>query len=269
MENIENYMLEQDSIKSEFDAFCDKYGLRKRSGAYVALLTIFANRRQGKFYTPYESLSDYSTLELAKMLKQLSFFKGKLSVVVGSVTDDYTSPFLVEVLKKSLEDALQGKVKKVKDFIEGDQSVGACMVFYKPHGKDRWKGYPIKYPEGCTFQDGRFSDEELDFIITIENNWKKYVEDSLQGNLEKWEGNNYTRIPDLGFQVEWLLGMNLLPPEWNTQKQYCFIADFLFLAGYLDFKSASWKESYNSMVDKDKSRMVRYWIQAYRKTKKK
>ena len=83
----------------------------------------------------------------------------------------------------------------------------------------------------------------------------------MRGNKERWEEEGYSRLPDLGEQAEWL--MNYIPLDWDTQNKRCFVADYMFQAGFLDFKSDSWKISFKDKTNKEKSKMVGDWIKAY------
>lgn len=255
-ELIEKHILEQGRIKAEFDSLCGEYGLRKGGGGYVSLLTIFSNRRGGRFFTYYESLSDKSTLELARML--LSFRKGEDSIIVGG--EKYDSPTLVEMLEKSLEDALRNNVKRVRKQMEGEESVGDYFIFFKPSGKGRKRGYYFPYPEGVTPQEKGFSQDELEAILSIEKKMKEDLE-RMQGNVRDY--TTPSRNPELGELV--LSLTNYLPEEWNDATRNAFLADFLQGAGFLNFKGSSWLMKFSEKGKAEKDREVRNWIQSYKK----
>lgn len=257
MKNIEIYMQEQGRIRGEFDALCASYNLPKGGYSYVSLLTIFANRRNGGFYTTEEILADFSALEIARMLKQLSFSNGDFSLVVGGVTKDYNSPTLVGVLKQSLEDALKSRVEKVND-----NGVN-YLVLYKTFGRGKRRGYYLPYPNGCTPQEGGFSEVELNCIIDFEKGLAVEVE-KMQGNVRN--NTTPTRNPELGGLV--LDYKQYLPEEWKGATQNAFLADFLCGAGFLDFKGESWLEGFKEKAKAEKDRLVRNWIASYKQTQR-
>ena len=259
MENIDYYMHEEDGFKAEFEAICSRYGYSEEEKDYGALLDIFIDKRKGNAYTMYESLSNFSALEMAKMLKQLLGVGNGgfiLQNVGGLESNTFTDVSLLEVLKRSLENALLERVKKITDYKRVDGTISPSLLVRKD-GIIDWLHY--EYPEGCSPQDNGFSEVELNMIIEGEEEVKERLKREHRGNKEKWE-DGYTRLPDLGEQA--LIFIDDLPQEWTTRKKHCFIADYLFFAGFLDFKSEQWKERYNRMGDKEKDRMVRNWIKA-------
>lgn len=249
-------MQEVREFESEFDALCLEYDLPKRGYNYVSLLTIYVNRRKGGYPTLEEFLADFSALEIARMLKQLSFSNGGFSLVVGGLTKDYNSPTLVGVLKKSLVDALAERVEKENSNGEN------YMILYKSIGW-RKRGFYLPYPQGCTPQEGCFSEKELDAIIDFEKGQQDKVR-RMQGNVRN--NTTPTRNPELGKMV--LSLKQYLPEEWNSATQNAFIADFLHLAGFLNFKGKIWLEGFSEKQKEEKDRQVRRWVEAYNKTKR-
>ncbi len=259
MEKMGNYMYEEDGFKAEFEAICNRYGYSEEEKDYEALLDLYIDKRKGNAYTMYESLSNFSALEMAKMLKQLlGVGKGGfiLQNVGGLESNTFTDVSLLWVLKRSLEDALQERVKKITDYKRVDGTICPALLVRKD-GIIDWLHY--EYPEGCSPQDNGFSEVELDMIIEGEEEVKERLKRELMGNKEKWE-DGYTRLPDLGEQA--LMLLDSLPQEWTTRKKHCFIADYMFNAGFLDFKSEQWKAKFERMQDREKDRMVRNWINA-------
>lgn len=252
MENIIIYMQEQERIRDEFDALCDSYGLPKGKYGYVSLLTIFANRRNGGFPTQGEFLADFSAMEIARMLKQLSFSNAGFSLVVGVVTKDYNSPTLVEVLKQSLVDALAERVVKVNSNGEN------YMILYKSSGRKK-RGFYLSYPAGCSPQEVGFSENELDAIIDFERGLQDKVK-KMQGNVRS--NTTPTKNPELGELV--LSLMQYLPEEWSQATKNAFLADYLCSAGFLDFKGKSWLEGFREKEKSEKDRLVRNWIKSYK-----
>ena len=252
-------MLEQSSIQADFEALCNQYGLPVEDSNYYFLLDLFRRRRQGKSFTTEEILADFSALELAGMLKQLSYSGGAFSLVVGGVKKDYNSPLLVEVLKQSLVVALQARVKKC----------GANMILSKGYGAggDEGRAFLIPYPEGCTPQEGGFSEVELNCIIDFEKGLAVEVK-KMQGNKERWEKEGASRLPELGKLAEWIM-QYYLPEDWLPVQKLNFVADFLFLAGFLDFKGEVWKAGFKDKNKQQKDKMVRDWVKAYHTSQKK
>ena len=245
-------MQEQSGIKKDFDALCNQYGGIPEGGkCHRDLWHIFLYRRQGMYLTDFEAERVFPAPEIARMLKQLSFSSGAFSLMVGSARKDYFSPELVEVLKKSLEDALQAMVIKYPEMLN---------VTYGKDG-DRMIGW--EYPTGEVPQEDGFSEVELDMIIEMgvfhNDLWKKFA-----GNAQS-KGKASTRNPALGQFVNDLSG--LLPEEWNDATKNAFLADYLCLAGFLDFKGKAWVENFKEKLKEDKDRQVRRWIEAYEKVR--
>lgn len=242
------------SIQEEFEALCGKYGLPEGEGNYYYLLDTFRRRRARKSFTTEEILSDFTALELARMLKQLVLCGGGFSLVVGGVKKDYNSPALVEVVKQSLEDALQARVRRGRNHLILSKGYGA--------GGDEGRAFLIPYPEGHKPQASGFSEEELEAIIRKEEELAEEVE-KMKGN--KMNYTTYTRNPELGRLVSFLY--QYLPQEWSDATRNAFLADYLCGAGFLDFKGKAWVESFKEKVKEDRDRQVRRWVEAYLKTK--
>ncbi|MBQ6416241.1 MAG: hypothetical protein IJJ65_08335 [Butyrivibrio sp.] len=226
---------------------------------YYYLLDLFQRRRQGKSFTTEEILADFSALEIARMLKQLSFSSGNFSLLVGGVSKDYSSPALVGILKQSLEEALGARVEKGKKHLILSKGYGA--------GGDEGRAFLIEYPEGCTPKGEGFSNTELDAIIAFEEGLEVEVK-KMQGNKERWEKEGGSRLPELGKLSEWIID-NYLPQEWQAVDKNNFVADYLFQAGFLDFKAEVWKAGFKGKNRQQKDRMVRDWMKAYNTSQKK
>lgn len=260
-QTITSIMEEQSTIKADFDAICSKYGLEENGeGDYYYLLSLFNGRRQGKAFSKYEILSDFSALEIAQMIRQLSNFKKKItSIGGGGDIEEYSSPQLIEILKKPLEQALKERVKKITDI--GGKNYLILFIGYGAGG-DEGRASMIPYPDGCTPQEEGFSKDELEILIKREEERRKGVL-KMQGNKERWEDEGTSRLQDLGEQAEWI--KYYIPQCWTIRKQHCFVFDFLFGAGFLDFKSKIWKKQHKDMKPEQKDRTIRNWIDSYRK----
>ena len=230
------------TIKADFDSLLNQYGgIPEDSGCYTDLWYLFLHRRLGKHSTEYEEMSNFPASEIALMLKQLlSSPTGAFSLKVGSAKRDYSNPTLVEVLKKSLVDALQAMVTKEYPLLN---------VTYGSKN-----GYLIgwEYPKGESPQEEGFSLVELDMIISMGKCVKK--------NVKKLSGHS-TRNPELG-QIVTDLYPNL-PEEWVDAKKKAFLADFLCGAGFLDFKGASWLDGFKEKDCGEKAREVLNWIKSF------
>lgn len=252
-------MQEQSGKQAEFDALCSQYGLPVGDSNYFFLLDLFQRRRQGVSFTDEEILSDFTALDIARMLKQLSFSKGYFSLkVVGDREKDYTNPALVGIIKQSLEDALGKRVEK------GDNNMLLSKSKGYGAGGDQSRGLLIPYPEGYTPQEVGFSDVELQCIIDFEEGLAVEVK-KMQGNKERWEEKGKSRLPELGKLAEWII-INYLPKEWKEVDKHNFVADYLFNAGFLDFKSEIWKAGFRDKKKEQKYKMVLDWIKAYHTT---
>ena len=247
-------MQEQSGIQADFDALCSQYGLPVGDSNYFFLLDLFQRRRLGVSFTDEEILAELSALEIARMLKQLSNSSGAFSLAVGRRKPIiYISPALVGILKQSLEDALEARVEKGKKHLILSKGYGA--------GGDEGRAFLIEYPEGCTPKAEGFSNRELDAIIAFEEGFEVEVEE-MQGNKERWEIEGGSRLPELGKLSEWIID-NYLPKEWQAVDKYNFVADYLFRAGFLDFKGEVWKGGFRDKSRKEKDRMIRNWLMSY------
>lgn len=231
------------NIKADFDALLNQYGgIPEDSGCYTDLWYLFLHRRLGKHTTEYEEMSNFPASEMAMMLKQLLCSPtGAFSLKVGSAKREYSNPTLVEVLKKSLVDALQAMVTKEYPLLN---------VTYGSKN-DYLIGWD--YPKGETPQEDGFSLVELDMIVEM-GKW-------LKDNVKKLSGKS-TRNPELG-QLITDLSPNL-PEGWTDATKNAFLADFLCGAGFLDFKGTPWLDGFKDMGKAEKDRMVRNWLESFR-----
>ena len=245
-------MQDQADIKKDYDALCGQYsGIPEDSPSYTYLWSIFLARRQGGHPLDYAVDITCPALEIATMLKQLSYSSGAFSLKVGSGRKDYSSPALVEVLQKSLTDALLDMVEKIT--LEED-----CHYLSVNYGKDGSYSVAWDYPEGQVPQEGGLSEVELGLILNI----GEYLKD----RTKKLGGYSQGRSPVLG---QFILDLYpFLPPEWNNATKNSFLADFLCGAGFLDFYGASWLDGFRDKGKGEKDRQVRDWINSYNRVKK-
>lgn len=265
-------MGEQSSIAQDFKALCQQYGLPEDENQ-TALLGVYLS---GEGMMPASPYLKQDVFGLARMLKQLSFARKRgFSLLVGGIKEDYDAE-QVEVLKKPLEDALREKVVKYKETWVNPASLGikgvpkdkmlnlerASLAIILPFAGGEMERRIWLYPEGVNPSEQGFSREELDAILDFEKRVKVVVE-KLQGNKERWENEGRSRLPELGSLA--VLIKSYLPGEWEVRKQLTFIADFLFGAGFLDFKGELWKEAFKGKNPAEKDRLVRNWIASYQK----
>jgi hypothetical protein len=240
-------MQDQADIKKDYDALCGQYsGIPEDSPSYTYLWSIFLARRQGGYPLDYEVDITCPALDIATMLKQLSYSSGAFSLKVGSGRKDYSSPALVDVLKKSLTDALLDMVEKIT--LEED-----CHYMSVNYGKDGSYSVAWDYPAGELPQEDGLSKVELEMILKIG--------ECLKDRTKKFGGRAQGRWPVLGQLVLDLYPF--LPPEWNNATKNAFLAEFLYGAGFLDFYGASWLEEFKDKGKGERDKQVRDWIDSY------
>lgn len=257
-------MLKQSSIKKDFEALCNQYGLQVEQNK--VLQAIYEAKQEGLFQMPSFALDNMPVFDLAKMLKQLYKSAGTFTLKVGGGKEDYSSPILVEVLKQLLNQALKERVRKQNETwvdlgvmgyekfpIGKKTNIGASMVITLWDWGKQEK--IILYPEGVIPSQDTFSEWELEAIIDTGKELERVVE-KMQGN----GSGTYspTRNPELGEMA--ILLKSHLPEEWNSATQNSFIADFLLGAGFLDFKGDSWLDDFKDKGKAEKDRLVRNWI---------
>lgn len=245
-------------VEKHFSLLCQSYDLNPEWEHYNRLLGLFSLMRDGHLNVDEPYLSDSLLLETARMLKQLSYSKGKFSLTVGVMVEQYESSEIVERMRKLLEDILDKKVMKII-YERGEKVMGLCIneTVEQMHPIGR-RSY-ISYPEGCEMQEEGFSEKELDMIIHNQEK-ARYREKLWHGSKETWEEGN-GQIPLLGKYAREI--RDLLPSDWKKVKQHNFIANFLYDSGFLYFKSQTWKNSYLKKKPQEVDRMVRDWIKSF------
>lgn len=248
-----------ENIKKEFDSICRACSLSESSWEYNALLSLLNDRLAGRFITEEEALSDFSALEIATMLRQLSRAT-ELSISVNHVVEKYgniTIPILTSALTDSLNARIQKKKKLTAQCGGGKiTDIGANMILNK--GGAGGRAYLIPYPNGEKPQEVGFSKTELDTIIEYE---------TIKKEEYKITQGNGTHSRELGHLAEWIAEC-FLPKEWNVYAKYFFVIHYLIIAGYLDFRGEEWLEKHNKKSINEQSHTVRDWIKEYHKIKK-
>lgn len=250
--------------KSKFLALCAEFGLERTS--VIALLDNFRRKKSGLGKTDVEIISDFSALDCARMIVQLSTYKGDVSLWIGGNKQVY-SPAIVEVMKGSLMGALCQMVEKKEN----------ALILKKGQGADGDRARAFVIPcAGSNPQADTFSMVELNALIDYESKKQKWVK-KMEGNTERWEEEGNSRLPELGKIAYEILTMevntesgkkSIFPDGMKETDKYNFISEYMLLAGYLDFKPENW---FFNFVNKDKyeiSTSVRDWIKAYKKTLK-
>lgn len=249
-------MLSELELKKDFEALAEKYGIPKTgeqdlTSNYIILQCIYVSRRMGKYKTSEEIISDFTALDIAKILLQLRYSKGNFSIETRGVSQKYSNKTIVEVMEKSLIDKLGCYVEK-----------GAgCMLLKKGAGGGfTGRGFVIEYPVGVeSHPAGYFSDEELQLLISYEmekfNDWKL-----TQGNKQRWEDGGKSRLPELG-KVASMIDC-YLPNDMKIVDKYNFIAEYMMDAGFLEHMSEDWKVLFNMKDKKGKVRVVKDWIKS-------
>ena len=244
------------------------------------LAVIYDSARQG-YLSPYKVMHDSPIFEAAKMLGQLSHADNSISLVVKCIEKHYENGALVALLKETLENKilsltrrgsitgerkvfrcepyLQEKYPSVLEGEDGDIiTLEAMQIIFKDSEREG-VGIPCiihLYGPSDTISD-KLSKEELGYI--------KEFGDFIKDRRKKLDGNKKesgpTRNPELGRLV--LSLMRHFPEDWNDATKNEFLAEFLFSAGYLDFKGEAWLENFKEKDKPEKDREVRNWISSY------
>lgn len=266
-------MFDQSEALRDYEALTSDFGLPNENGdgSYYILQLMFVGRRRMQYYmaeidsnkvsaedlpegwdsglvfTFEEICSDFSALEIARMLKQLEKSNGEITIEGGGRKNKY-SPELVEILKQSLNEALEQRVKKGKDMMILDKGYGGGFT---------GRAFIIECPGVDGTQKGTsFSKEELDAIISYETKAKEAWE-KTQGNKEEY---GRTRLTELGKLSNEILAM--LPKDWKVSHKQDFAIGFLRGAGYLDYRGEGWLEGFDDKTQLEKRREFRNWIRA-------
>ena len=258
----------------EFESLCARYGLSSKQryvdkdgeerGQYILLLDMYTRRRAGIYPTNEEVQADYSALDIARMLKQLSLYSGGyFTLQVMSDVQDYRNPDIGTILIKSLTEALSRRVEKIPSLNSSNPNnplKGKPVMLLSKGFGSIGRASIIPYPKGVEPQQDGFSEAELTAIIDYENMAKEEWEKS-QGNTERWENIGRSRLPELGRMAQEI--KDLLPLGWREVDKNNFVADYMRGAGFLDFKKEVWLGVFDKKSRQQKDRMVRNWLQAY------
>lgn len=236
------------NILDDFCALCRKYGLPCDPGEVDrfnwTLFNIFKEKRTGSPWTALENIGDPSSVaDIAHLLAQV--MEGDITVQ-GSIRPmpiTYTNPETRRLLKESLVEILKRRVFRYGDkLVLALSRTGAKIVTDKTSGPE----------DGFTF-------DELDSII--------HAVDGLNADAKKLQGrkakdsDSFTHTKDISPLAK---DLENIVSEYGlkTMARYSFVADFLFEAGFLDFKGDEWKEDYIH-VWKDKYKEKYDFIKAF------
>ena len=241
-----------------FTCLCEQYNLPETLEGYLALKDFFDHRASNEEYTEEEIASDFTAMELAKMLlllRDTSCFK--IEIAPGhsaTISDKKMIDLLVGYLTAELSNRIQKSENIVEEKCGGEKCKGPHLILCKGYGGGgTGRAYLIPYPSGSTPQKEGFSKEELNAIIKYEKQLKR--------KIDNYAGNN-TRNPEIGKLASWI--RSLLPKEWIVTDRDCFVFDYLLYCGFLDFKGDDWKEKYVGKGErKRKYDQVEDWISSY------
>lgn len=245
-----------------FSVLCKQYNLPETHEGYFALMDFFDRRQNNKRYTEEEIASDFTAMELAKMLLLLqgtgSF---RIEVAPGHHTT-ISDKKMIDSLVGYLTGELSNRIQKSENIVEDKGGVKKCkgphLILCKGYGGGgTGRAYLIPYPPGSSLEKEGFSEVELKAIIKYEK--------QLKDIIDKYAGNKNTRNPEIGKLASWIL--SLLPGEWIYTDRNCFVFDYLLYCGFLDFKGDDWKMKFfvGKSDRKRKSDQVDDWISSYRK----
>lgn len=256
---MKNYFKEMKAQDMTFSLLCEQYNLPETHEGYFTLKDYFDRRAEGEEYTEEEIASDFTAMELAKMLlllRDTSSFK--IEIAPGRsvfITDKKMIDSLVRYLTSELSDRIQKSENIVEEKRGTKKCKGPHLILCKGYGGGgTGRAYLIPYPSGSTPQKEGFSKEELNAIVKYEK--------QLKEKTDKYAGNNNTRNPEIGKLASWI--RSLLPEEWTNTDRHCFVFDFLLYCGFLDFKGDDWKEKFVGKGErKRKLDQVDDWISSY------
>ena len=231
------------SILNDFCDLCRKYGIPYDPSEVDrfnwTLFYIFKEKRTGSPWTSLENIGNPSSVaDIARLLTQA--MEGDIKVEGSIRTIQYNNPETLGLLKESLVGMLKRRVFRYGKKLVLSLNQTAIVVSDNANGPE----------DGFTF-------DELDSIIQavdgLNQNAKK-----LQGRKAK-NADSFTRTKDISPLAKGILDA-MVDYDMNTVARYCFIADFLFDAGFLDFKGDGWKNEYNTYNDKEKYDFIKAFI---------
>ena len=223
------------NILNDFCALCREYGLPCDPGEVDrfnwTLFYIFKEKRTGSSWTALENIGDPSSVaDIARLLVKV--MDGGFSVEHGNGVIPFTNRETLGLLKESLVEILKRRVFRYgkKLFLSLNQT--AIVVSNNANGPE----------DGFTF-------DELDGIIQAVDDLNENAK-KLRGRKAK-NADSFTRTKDISPLAKGILDA-MVDYDMNTVARYCFAADFLFDAGFLDFKGDEWKNEYKTYNDKEK-----------------
>lgn len=266
------------SILNDFCALCRKYGLPCDPGDVDrfnwTLFNIFKEKRTGSPWTALENIGDPSSVaDIARLLAQVMDAEetnGDIKVEgvrpvlcpnpetlrsFGSNTSQYSNPETLWLLKGSLVGLLKQRVKRYGNkLVLRLSDISAKIVSDNANGPEN----------GFTFDELRSIIQAVEGRTDTQNNDQKEglkeIAKKLQGRKAK-DSDSFTHTKDISPLAK---DLENIVSEYglNTMARYSFVADFLFEAGFLDFKSDEWKEDYIH-VWKDKYKEKYDFIKAF------
>ena len=216
--------------------------------------------------------NDYSTLDCLYLLKQLrEYAGGNMLISLGGLNErKYNN---CDGFVESLIDSLCNKIKKMIVIEIYDSDNDQCVkVGYDDLSRLENQNCVVSYwlsvsinniydsPKIiCQTKENLLSNGWVNSIIHIMEEDKKYYELMLGKNIKGTKTRS--RLPHLGLlAMGWLYR---LPDRWTQTDKLCFLADLLKCHGDLDFKGKIFLDGYCNMTRKEKSDMVKSWLESY------
>jgi hypothetical protein len=231
------------NILNDFCALCRNYGLPCDPGEVDrfnwTLFNTFKDKRTGLACTALENIGDPSSVaDIARLLAQV--MEGDIKVEGRIRTIPYTNRETLGLLKESLVDILKRRVFRYGKKLVLSLNQTAIIVSDNANGPE----------DGFTF-------DELGGIVQAVDGLIKNAK-NLQGRKAK-NADSFTRTKDISPLTKNLADI-ISEYGLNTVARHCFVADFLFDAGFLDFKGDEWKNEYKTYNDKEKYDFIKAFV---------
>ena len=228
------------------EGFCDlcrKYGIPCDPGEVDrfnwTLFYIFKEKRTGSPWTALENIGDPSSVaDIARLLTQV--LEGNIKVEGRIRTIPYNNPETLGLLKGSLVGLLKQRVFRYGKKLVLSLNQTAIVVSDNANGPE----------DGFTFDELRSIIQAVEVLNADAQ--------KLQGKKAK-NSESRTHTKDISPLAKRILDA-IVDYDMNTVARYCFVADFLFNAGFLDFKGDGWKNEYNTYNDKEKYDFIKGFI---------
>jgi len=238
--------MSNNDIIQDFCDLCREYGLPSDPGDVEhfnwTLFFIFKEKRNGTPWMATETIGDLSSVaDIARLLTQV--MEGDITVQGRVRPIPYTNQETLRLLKESLVGILKRRVFRYGNkLVLSLSQTSATIVSENANGPE----------DGFTF-------DELDSIIQAVAHLNKTAK-KYQGKRTKG-ADTHTHTKDISPVVKAALDA-LKDCGLNTMAKYNFVADFLFRAGFLDFKGDTWLDDYRNKCfdNKDKYDIIHGYL---------